>query len=352
VFAFVMVSEGDITDPVVVKLRIPAQSARLDSDDAPALSVARWDEDSGHWALLPTRTGRDGYLYAPTVQLGVFGVAEAGEVLLWKESGTLEPGSYWGLFSDDGSASRIALADTTGRRLPAEEIAALDGLLKPDRASAAIAGASDFSIVGNSVAMSVSDLLGGPLAPDASYVTPVPDNARPVANGNDVSLSDWKVIQVQAPIPYEERLGWKVVPVRGRLVQRGDVTYLEYASNVNVDDVAPVDFVWLVYGEDGAWTFARLNAAQLRAGVLELSAPPVRVSLMVYGQPYEAWQVWGPGSTYSRHIFSVGAVSWSEEATTDGAPGETAEVEATLWRAPTPTVTGETPAAPTATATY
>ncbi len=362
VFDFVMVSEGAIAKPVVVKLRAPTEELRDAQNAAPTLTMVRWDDSARRWTPLPTRVGRDGYLYAPTMTLGMFGVAQAGEALLWKENGTLEPGSYWGLHGENLDAPRTALADAAGRWLGAEELAALSGLLKPDRDGPAIARAADLSLENGALAMSVSALLGGPLAPNAGYATPVPDDARPVAMGNDVSISEWKVVQVQAPTPYADGLGWTVVGVRCRLVQRGELAYLEYAAeSERAPEVAPVDFVWLAHSNGGMWTFARLSASQLQSGVVQLTAPPTRVSLMVYGQPYEAWAVWGPSAIFGQHIFSVGAVSWTEEATIDNPPTETADIEATSWRAPmqtyeaiTPISTGEAPTAqssPTATTT-
>lgn len=357
VFEFVLVSEGHIVEPVVVKLHIPTDSLRDEADAMPLLSIARWDADNGRWLLTPTRVGRDGYLYAPTMVLGAFGVAQGGEALLWQERGVLEPGSYWGLHDPDRQVERTALARAADGWLSAAELAELSGLIRPDLTNPAVATASDLPVEGGALALSLSRLLDGPLAPDGSYVAPMTGDARPVAMGGDASVTEWKTVQVQAPIPYEDGLGWTVIAVDSRVVQRRDKVYIEYAADVTADAVAPVDFVWLVYSVDGSWTFARLDPTELESGAIELPAPPVRASMMVYGQPYEAWAVWAEGSNCCQHIFSVGAVSWSEGTSIESPPTEAAggaespylETLPPGGEPIRPVFTEETPLSPTAT---
>jgi hypothetical protein len=138
--------------------------------------------------------------------------------------------------------------------------------------------------------------------------------------------------------------------VRCRLVRQGQVAYLEYALD-GEGDLAPVDFLWLAYAGDGAWTLAKMLAEDLPSGLVALNGLPERVSLVIYGQPYEAWSVWGAGED-GRGIFSVGSVSWQAEATEEtgeGTPPATLETTATT-EAATPESTDERPGMPTLTA--
>lgn len=312
VFDFVMVSEGAIAEPLVVKLRAPGQAGAVRLDAA-ALTVVHWEADAARWALLPTRYETDGYLYAPTMTLGIFGVAQAGEVLLWQENGTLEIGSYWELFGGGDRGPHAVLADASGRWLTADELTTLTGLMKLNPDGVASIKLANLPVEGETFAVSLAPLLDEKFVTDGPYLTPVPDADRPVASGSDVQTTEWKSVQVQAPAAYRDGPKWTVIPVRARLVRRAERIYLEYAADArDLRNMAPVDFVWLAHNGDGAWASARLSADQLRSGLVELPAAPTRVSLVTLGQPYEAWAVWGPGQ--GQRLFSIGAISWAGEA--------------------------------------
>jgi hypothetical protein len=346
VFEFGTVSEEAIVEPVVVQLRVP-EDLLYGETETVALSVTRWE--GNHWERVPTRTGPDGYLYAPVMRLGTFGLARADEVLLWWGDGLVEPGSYWALVDDGAESGRIALADARGRWLTGEKLSALAGLLKLGETYATSTEITDLTLVEDTLGMGVDELVGQAFQPAGDYATPLPDEMISLVE-NDFDATEWKVVQVQAPTPYEEGPHWVLVKVRCRLVRQGQVAYLEYALD-GEGDLAPVDFLWLAYAGDGAWTLAKMLAEDLPSGLVALNGLPERVSLVIYGQPYEAWSVWGAGED-GRGIFSVGSVSWQAEATEEtgeGTPPATLETTATT-EAATPESTDERPGMPTLTA--
>ena len=342
VFDFIMVTDGAIVEPVVVRLRIPSLevgAARADHNGS-LWSVVRWDERAQRWEPLPTQVGDDGYLYAPTTTLGLFGAARTTEVLLWHGDGNLAVGGIWGLNSPVGAAGQpveqatTAITDDAGRWLPSAQLDTLAGVLALRPTDVLFQPAAALPRGGDALLADASALLDEEGATAIPYVSPTSRDDVLVAAEGDIKVSDWKSVQVEAPIPYADGPSMTVVTVRCRLLLRGEMHYLEY--NAAAPDVAPVDFVWLAYTPANGWTAARVGASELAAGLVALPDMPAHVWLVTHGQPYEAWAVWGADAAAHR-VFDVSGASWAGESPVETPATETAEADPTTQAAPAQT---------------